>query len=338
MSWLARTLLGTLLAAVVSTASVSAAGASPAAAGHMFSHRGHEPGGGGSGSGPGGGAPGWGHHRQRSVEVSGTAGAVSQSGFSLQLPASRRASLTATSTTIAVTVTDSTKYFEPGQSGAGIQGVLDGDSVEVTGMATGPGAITARSVMVPLARDTGAVGPVVTSTGFSLTLAQWPSELTGTSTSVTVTLTAQTDYVEPGQSSPGLQGVLPGDSVVVAGVQGGTQAVTATVVRVPLAQYSGAVSDLSSGGFTLTAGNGTSVAVTLTSGTQLKQRGNASPTLANGDAVRVVGTQGGSDAVTALAVTIVPSGHPFPGAQGGGGAGGGPGHRGHGHHGPAGRG
>jgi endonuclease YncB( thermonuclease family) len=242
--------------------------------------------------------------------------------------------VTAASTTIDIAVTANTRYIEPGQPNPSISGVADGDTVQVTGAPAGTGTVTALSVDVPLSRYSGVVGPA--TSGFTLSLAPRWSDLTGTSTTIDVGLTSTTHYLEPGQSSPGPSGVVNGDTVYVTGVQAGTDAVTASVVVVPLAEATGTVSLLSTSGFTLTTAKGGTVAVDLSTSTKVKQWGVSSPVVQNGDTVEVIGTQAGQATVGALIVTIGAGrhGHHFgPGPVGPphpGGGNGGHGHQGRG--------
>jgi len=308
-----RLLLGALLATLMPLATMGAASAAPAPAGHSFGGHGHHPGGGGGGGQPGGGGggqpgPGLGRHHGRRVSLSGTAQDVTASGFELtqtRLPSpltSTSTTVTPASTTIDVSVTANTRFIEPGQHNAGISGVADGDTVQVIGAPAGTGTVTALSVDVPLAQYTGVAGPA--TSGFTLSSSPRGRELTGTSTTIAVGVTSGTVYREPGQSSPGPSGVVNGDTVYVTGVQAGTKAVTATVVVVQLAEATGTVSLLSTTGFTLTTAKGGTVAVDLSTSTKVKQRGVSSPVVQNGDTVEVIGTQAGQATVDALVVTI----------------------------------
>ena len=198
----------------------------------------------------------------------------------------------------------------------------------MTGTPVGPGTITALQVVVPLATDAGTVA-TTTSSGFTLTVLGAWAALTETSTTLDVTVTGATVYRIPGQSSPGLSGVLVGDKLEVAGPPQGKGALTALVVVVPLATDIGAVSSLGSGGFILTTEKGATVTVDVSTATRYRARGVGSPGLTNvlsGDTVAVTGTQAGTGTVDALLVVISSAGR---GHHGHGNSGGGQG--GHGH-------
>jgi hypothetical protein len=330
-----RFILGVGLAAGMATtlpvASISTAGATPVMAGHH--------------NGPGNGGSGWGfgHHHSRSVSVSGTVSSTNSGGFVLtvaQLGHMRTAqpwhTLTSTSTTVTVDVTTGTFYREPGQSTPGLGGVMVGDKVEVTGTPSGTATITASLVVVPLATDAGMVA-TTSSGGFTLTVEEGWGALTKTSTTIDVTVTSTTIYREPGQSTPGLGGVMVGDNVEVAGPQGGAGALTALVVVVPLVTDIGTVSSPSSGGFTLTTAKSTTVTVDLSATTtKFRERGVSSPGPTNiltGDTVTVTGTQAGATTVDALLVVIGTGGHGHHHGHGNNGGGYGGGQGGPGHHG-----
>jgi hypothetical protein len=323
------------LATVLPLATTSAAGATPVPAGHHFGGHGHHSGGGGggggggNGSGSGGGAPGWdrghgGHGRGPGRVISGTAEGVTSSGFDLAV-AARWAALTSTSTTVAVNVTSSTKYIEPGQGrpSPGISGVVDGDKVQVAGAPTGTGTITAFLVMVPLTNDTGTVSAAGAS-GFTLTLSNQWDTLTGTSTTIAVGVTPGTTYREPGQGTPITSSGLDGYTVDVTGAQDGAGAVTALVVGVPLARDAGTVAGLTSGGFSLTTKDAT-VTVNVSSSTTVHERGVSSASVQSGDAVQVIGAQAGTGTVNALLVVIGTGGQWGHGGHGGHAAGAGSG-------------
>jgi endonuclease YncB( thermonuclease family) len=307
--------LATGLAAALPLGSVGAAGAIPVPAGHHL-----------------GVAPGWGqgHSRgERHVTVRGTAEGVTSAGFDVKLARSwamptpttttttATSTVTSTATTMNVEVTTNTHYIEPGQSSPGVSGVLSGDTVQVTGPTDATGTITASLVYVPLQADSGTVGPVAVD-GFSITLApvRW-EVLTATSTTIAVGVTSDTRYFEPGQNPPGPSNVLDGDTVRVTGVQAGTDAITALVVTVPLANDSGTVASLSSTGFSLTTAGGNAVTVNISSSTKYRERAVSAPTVQTGDTVQVTGTQAGAGTVNATLVVISTPGHGH--------------HRGHGH-------
>lgn len=328
LNWrVTRFVLGVGLAAGMATvlpiASISAASATPVAAGH------HVGGGGGKGGRVLGGGSSHGHGRSDHVSVSGTVASVNSAGFDLTV-AEPEHMLTSTSTTVDVSVTSGTLYREPGQSAPGLAAVLVGDNVGVTGTPAGPGSITALQVVVPLTTDAGTVA-TTTSNGFTLTVLGGWATLTETSTTVDVTVTGTTVYRVPGQSSPGLSDVLVGDKLEVAGPPQGKGALTALVVVVPLATDAGTVSSPASGGFTLTTEKGTTVTVDVSPATRYRARGVVSPGLANvlsGDTVAVTGTQAGSGTVDALLVVISSAGRGHHGQGNNGG-----GQKGHGHHG-----
>jgi hypothetical protein len=200
------------MAAVLPLAGTGAASAAPVAAGRH--HGGH-----GGGGGSGGRSPVNFRHR-RQVSLTGTAGSVGLSGFELTV-AGPRATLTATSTTLAVTVTSNTQYREPGQSSPGISGILSGDTVRVAGVRGGTDAVTALSVAVPRLTFTGTVGSPGPS-GFVLT--------TRGGATVTVAVSASTKYMERGVNPAGLANVQSGNLVLVTGAQAGASNVDALLV------------------------------------------------------------------------------------------------------------
>jgi len=348
--------LAACLAVVLPTAGTSVANAAPVATYHAGGHshgRGFGP---APAPAPGRGIGRFGPHQRMSL--SGTAQSVTTTGFQLELsgPASGGGPghgrlpffgrsprfLTSTSTTVDVAVTENTVYIAPGQSSPGAGDLLDGDSVQVTGVSSGPSAVTALLVRIPLVTVKGKAGSVG-STGFQVTVGGrrgvggWgfpPSltststtltSLTSTSTTFTVTLGDNVQYREPGQSSAGLSGIQDGDTVQVNGAQGGSGALTALVVWVPLANYSGTVSNVSGSGFDLSTKQGT-VTVNVSSPTKYYQRRVSSPTVQNGDKVTVTGTQAGALAVDALLVVIRSGPQSTP--ETGGGPGFGDGHHG----------
>jgi endonuclease YncB( thermonuclease family) len=301
------------LAAALPLGSVGAAGATPVAAGHHV-----------------GGAPGWGRghsHGPRHMTVRGTAQGVTPAGFDVTLArpwamstaTSTTASpaVTSTATTVDVQVAANTHYIEPGQSSPGISGVLNGDTVQVTGSADGTGTFTASLVDVPLQAAGGTVGPAAV---YSFSLTPAPARrgaLTATSTTIAVGVTSNTRYFEPGQSPPSLANVLNGDTVRVSGVQAGTDAITALVVTVPMANDSGTVASLDATGFNLTTAGGNAVTVNISTSTRYRERAVSAPTVQTGDKVQVTGTQAGAATVNAILVAISTPGHGH--------------HRGHGH-------
>jgi len=341
-------------AAVLPTATADAVSAAPVAAVH-FGH--------GPVSAPGWGWGGWRQFRHgRYFSLSGTAGSVNDTppgSFQLSFGPSW---LSSTATTITVDATNHTFFREPGQNQPWtISGVQDGDSVQVIGAPHGPGTLTAFQVVVPLVTDTGAAGSVDTSAGtfqlsvptprgggggpgpFSVPWSPSPALSSTSTTAVDVTVSGDTKYSEPGQAQPwSLSGVQDGDTVRVVGTQGGSGAVSALLVSVPLANLSGTVSNYTPGAggsstFTLTPTRGSAVTVTTSSQTKISERGMT--TLQDGDYVTVTGTQAGAGAVDALRILVRAwqhGGHGFGGGSGSGsgggyGFGGGPG-PGPGHH------
>jgi hypothetical protein len=162
---------------------------------------------------------------------------------------------------------------------------------------------------------------------FTIGLAGWKTTI------VTVDVPATTKFREPGQTSPGLGGVLVGDNVSVSGTQAGAGIVDALSVNVPLALDAGTVATPPPTGatpptsFTITTAAGKTVTVEVSSTTTFHVLGQSSPGLGDvavSDHVLVVGTQGGTGVVGATSVLILPAstGHGFPGFPGG---------RGHGH-------
>jgi hypothetical protein len=338
------------LAVVLPAASMSAANAAPVAAARP--HGGGPGYGQGSGIGRGlGRGLSWSHYRHgRHFLISGTVANLGESTFELvvTLPGVGKwgCVLTSTTATIDVTTTGNTVYIEPGQSSPSISGLQNGDSVNVTGMPTGPGALTALLVKVPLVTDKGVVASP-SGTGFGLTVAGpskprgcgWvppptltstSSTLTSTSTTVQVTVNGTTQYREPGQGSPGIGNIMAGDNVQVTGVQAGTSGLTALVVTVPLVKVVGSASNVATKSFDVAAHHGASTLVDTSTSTKYFEPGVSSPTVQNGDYVTVTGTQGGTSTVNALLVLIRPSNPtPWSGPGGGPGSGGG---RHHGRH------
>ena len=130
------------------------------------------------------------------------------------------------------------------------------------------------------------------------------------STTVTVDVSATTTFGEPGQSSPGLGGIMVGDQVVVFGADDGTDTtIDATSVEVPPARDTGTVLTTSPS-FTITTGDpSTTVTVDRAANITYREPGFSSPGLANimvGDHVLVSGTQDGAGTVTATSVYLPP--------------------------------
>ena len=157
----------------------------------------------------------------------------------------------------------------------------------------------------------GTTGVVVTAPGTSL-----PASFTMTtgdpSTTVIVDVSTTTTLDEPGQSSPGLGGILSGDKVVVFGTGAGTGTIDATSVEVPLARDTGTVAiapaTSTATSFTITTGDpSVTVTVNLSSNPTYREPGFSTPSVTNimaGDRVSVSGTQDGTNTVTATYVDL----------------------------------
>jgi len=217
-----------------------------------------------------------------------------------------------------VHVSDSTKYVEPGVpkgTAVGLNDLAVGDMVQVRGARTGDRDIDAVVVRLPVARVVGTVQAVTSS---EITLSPGRSELTSTSATIAVDISAGTVFKDPGVSNPSIADVLPGDVVQVFGAQKaaipghqGARQIDATVVVVPLVSYVGAISSISVNGFSLAA-DGLTVSVSVSAATKYEISGVAAPTLsslADGDIVRVIGSQAGKDAVDAILVRSVSEDH-----------------------------
>jgi len=324
------------LAATLPATAAGTAYAAPVTANH---HGGGGGGGNNHGTGVGNrgsGGPGWGlgGHRDRRVSVSGTVSNWSTGGFTL----------TSNSFTITVNVTDKTLYVEPGQtvpgqSSPGINGVMNGDHVTVTGAPSGPSTLKASVVKVPLDDYTGTVQDLSPPT-FQLVVTahlwgrsdesadgswgrlppRWgvvaPTTETSTATTIDVTTftgTGATQYWEPGQSgAPGIGGLTNGDTVRVVGVQQGTDAMNALYVFVPLARVAGVVSSTSGtpvSSFVMKVDKWATDTVNVSSTTtKIRERGVPQPTISAGQYVQVRGVQDGAGVINALLIVIRPSG------------------------------
>ena len=210
------------------------------------------------------------------------------------------------------------------------------------------GTVLSAPVASTTLTTTASTVPVTAS--FTITPTGWQSA------TVTVDVTANTKFRDPGDSSPGLSDVLVGDQVTVRGTQAGGGVVNATSVDVPLVTQTGTVltgtaTTISSTEetFTLAASGwkSTNVTVDVFSTTTIRERGQSSVSFSDiqgGEQVTVRGTQGGGGIIDATSVLIRPAGrgHGSPGSGGSGGSPGsggsggspgfpgGPGHHGHG--------
>ena len=223
-------------------------------------------------------------------------------------------------TPVTVYVLANTRFREPGESSPGLGNILVGDQVTVKGMSAGRDTIEAISVELPLVLQSGTV---LTST--AATLAPAVAAFTiGTggwkSTNVTVEVFSTTTFREPGQTSPALSDILPGDKVIVRGTQGGAGIVDAVSVQLPLVTELGTVATLPGSttlfptSFTITTGGRTSTTVTVnvSSTTTFREPGQSSPGVGNiavSDRVLVLGTQEGTGAVGATSVFILSAGN-----------------------------
>jgi hypothetical protein len=176
------------------------------------------------------------------------------------------------------------------------------------------GSITGTVLSAPTATSTvltttASTLPAVTAS-FTITPAGWKS------TTVTVDVSANTKFREPGESSPGLSDILVGDQVTVRGMRTGADALEATSVELPLVLQTGTVLTSTavtvppaSNAFTIaTPGwKSTTVTVEVFSSTKFREPGQASPGLSDivaGDQVIVRGTQGGAGIVDATSIDV----------------------------------
>ena len=128
--------------------------------------------------------------------------------------------------TVTIDVTSSTAYREKGVGDSpGLDNVVVGDHVTVSGPVTSPGTVSAVTVNITLACAFGTVlAPGVTGSSFQIGAVSggkgWnggkdgKDEKAGT---VTVDVTSATTYTEKGVTSPGLTDVAAGDHVTVLG-------------------------------------------------------------------------------------------------------------------------
>jgi hypothetical protein len=225
--------------------------------------------------------------------------------------------------TVTVNLSSNPTYREPGFSTPSVTNIMAGDRVSVSGTQDGTNIVSATSVYLPPAMDFGTVAasPTPSAAGFDITTGD-------PSVTVTVNLSSNPTYREPGFSTPSVTNIMAGDRVSVSGTQDGTNTVTATYVDLPRAMDFGTVATAPASAtattFTITTTGRTSatVIVTVTGTTTYRDPGVSSPTLADVVAtanVLVIGTQEGTGAVTATSVFILPAGagHGFPGGQGG---------------------
>lgn len=214
------------------------AGAGAAVASPIAAH--HDAHGGGKGSGHGignwGVPPGgswWGHAHHADHHLRLVVGTVSNPGSTgFTLTTERGKALT-------IDVTASTKYIEPGVTGADASDVLAGDRVWVAGSEPQEGTLDALGVFIPLVRYAGAVSSTNLPGSFTISVPGRPltgtsSTLTATATTVTVNLSNTTVISEPHVASPTVQ---VGDHVRVAGQQDG--ALTVNAIRVWVAPPEG---------------------------------------------------------------------------------------------------
>jgi hypothetical protein len=144
-----------------------------------------------------------------------------------------RSTLTSTSVTI-VADGSASRYIDPGVSKPSISDVRVGELVAVRGTQEGavPGAavntlaIRAAVVDVPRVNDLGVVGNLDTTKG-TFTLTSTSSTLT-----INVNATTTTKYVVTGVRSATIDNLVNGDIARVTGNQEGTDALSATIVRV----------------------------------------------------------------------------------------------------------
>ena len=144
-----------------------------------------------------------------------------------------RSTLTSTSVTIVADGSPS-RYIDPGVSKPSISDVRVGELVAVRGTQEGavPGAavntlaIRAAVVDVPRVNDLGVVGNLDTTKG-TFTLTSTSSTLT-----INVNATTTTKYVVTGVRSATIDNLVNGDIARVTGNQEGTDALSATLVRV----------------------------------------------------------------------------------------------------------
>jgi hypothetical protein len=103
--------------------------------------------------------------------------------------------------------------------------------------------------------------------------------------------------------------VAVGDRVRVGRLAGAAQP-TAKIVIVLPAQVIGAVTKVTSGGFTMTSANGTTESVVTSSSTTYRMGRStvSSSSLHPGDRVRVLGSTSATDSITAKIVAILPAG------------------------------
>jgi hypothetical protein len=211
------------LTAVAPIGGLTAAGASPEAAGH-HSHGGDN----GVGGGVGGGRffnRGH-HHGMKKVTIDGTV-LSGGAGANFTLTATSSSVRTLRGTAVTVDVTSSTTYKQPGVSSPS---VAVGDFVIAMGMQTPTtGTITATVVQIPAVEVTGDV--TSGGAGGNFTLTTTSTAIYGPpGTTITVGVNVggiTTKYRERGVSSPS---VAVGDRAQVLGNQAGTAAVNAVLV------------------------------------------------------------------------------------------------------------
>ena len=178
------------------------------------------------------------------------------------------------------------------------------------------GTVLSAPVASTTLTTTASTVPVTAS--FTITPTGWQSA------TVTVDVTANTKFRDPGDSSPGLSDVLVGDQVRVRGLNAGTDTVDAFSVQVPLVFQTGTVLTMTAtttapptGTFTLaTIGpkslaiigpKSTDVSVNVLTTTKFREPGVSSPGLSDvlvGDQVTVRGTQAGGGVVNATSVDV----------------------------------
>jgi hypothetical protein len=174
------------------------------------------------------------------------------------------------------------------------------------------GTLTGTVLSAPVASTalTTTASTIPVTASFTITPVGWQSS------TVTVDVTANTKFRDPGDSSPSLSDVLLGDQVIVRGMNAGTDTVDASSVQVPLVFQTGTVLTMTAtttapptGAFTLaTIGpKSTDVSVNVLSTTKFREPGVSSPGLSNvlvGDQVTVRGTQAGGGVVNATSIDV----------------------------------
>lgn len=202
--------------------------------------------------------------------------------------------------TVTITVTSSTTYDEAGASVA-LSAVQPGQHISLQGSRTGAGAFTATQIEIVLPSE---LGVVTNATASQLTITSFDG-----ATHV-INLTSSTRYQKAGASDT-VADVTTGNAILATGPISSDGSLTADLVTIEVPQVAGTVSAATSGSYTITGPDGTSVTVTTTGSTVYANADGTTAqasALTNGTRIMAQGTlSADGKTLTALRITLLPA-------------------------------